>query len=90
MKEAYEIRKQEADSFIELMQEAFAAKGREPSFTREDVEAFLVMSSKRYATAEDLEKVSIDYVMPASGAIKQWPGYRDEAVRESHRSKRFP
>lgn len=90
LKEAYEIRKQVADRFIELMQEAYDAKGREPSFTQEEVEEFLVTSSQRYSAAEDLEKVSIEYVMPARGAKKQWPGFRGPTGQGIAQKQKIP
>ena len=90
LKKAYDIRKQIADGFIELIQEAFDAKGREPSFTREEVEAFLVTTSKRYSAAENLEKTSIDYVMPARGAKKQWPGFRGPTAQGIAQKKKIP
>lgn len=90
LKKAYDRRKQIAESFIKLMQEAYTAKGREPSFTKEEVEAFLVTSSKRYSAVENLEKTSIEYVMPARGAKKQWPGYRGPTGQGIAQKKKIP
>ncbi len=90
LKEAYEIRKQIADGFMKLMQEAYTDKGREPSFTQEEVEAFLVTSSKRYSAVENLEKTSIEYVMPARGAKKQWPGFRGPTGQGIAQNKKIP
>ncbi len=90
LKNAYDLRKQTADGFIALMDKAFTAKGREPSFTREEAEAFIVTSSKLYSAAENLEKASINYVMPARGAKKQWPGFRGPTAQGIARKNKIP
>ena len=90
LKEAYELRKQTADRFIKLMEEAFTVKGRKPSFTPGEVEAFIVSASERYSAAANLEKISIDFVMPARGAKKQWPAFRGPTGQGIAMKKKIP
>ena len=90
LKEAYEARKIIADDFVILMLKAFTKLDREPTFTNEEVEEFLLATTKHVADIQNLNEVSIEYVMPVSGAEKQWPGFRGPTGQGIAQKKKFP
>lgn len=90
LKVAYEKREQIANKYISFMENAFREKNKEPDFNAEDVELLLLSELSRSAVIEALEGISIEPVMPASGAENQWPCFRGPTGQGIAIDKKFP
>ncbi len=87
---AYKEREQIANNFIAFMEEAFRKLNKEPSFTTTEVEQLLLAEVDRAEAMELLEDISIEPVMPISGAEKQWPNFRGPSGQGIANTKKIP
>ncbi len=90
LKAAYEKRKQIANRFIAFMEASIREKNKEPKFDTAQVEELLLSELSRSIAVEKLENISIDPVMPAPGAEKQWPCFRGPTGQGIAVDEKFP
>ncbi len=90
LKSAYQNRKQIADRFIAFMEKSIREKNREPNFNTDQIELLLLSQISSSAFIEDLEDITIEPVMPAPGAEKQWPCFRGPTGQGIAIPKTFP
>ncbi len=87
---AYEKRKDIADGFIALMGNEIRDKNKNPDFLKEQLEQLLISELDRLAVIEALEDISIEPILPASGAENQWPCFRGPTGQGIAVDKKFP
>lgn len=90
LKVAYEKRKQVADNFITLMLDAYQRKETKPSFTSEQVGELLATAKPKNVSAEAIEAVDVQPVMPAPAAERQWPCFRGPTGQGIALETKFP
>ena len=90
LKAAYEKRKEIANDFIAFMEKEIREKNKNPDFIKEGLEQLLISELSRSEAIEALETISIEPVMPAPGAEKQWPSFRGPTGQGIAMDKKFP
>jgi outer membrane protein assembly factor BamB len=76
LKAAYSRRLQIATQFLTLIRTAYENKKLKPPFADESLLLRVLQSGQKAQTKSSGDVVPIEFVLPCSGAEKQWPGFR--------------
>jgi outer membrane protein assembly factor BamB len=90
LKGPYEERKNIANKFIALINDAYSSKKKKPPFNQEKIEKLLTADLMRSYTARSFENITIDSVISSPGAENQWPCFRGPFGQGIAIAKEFP
>ena len=90
LKAAYERRKQIATEFLAVIRAAYEEKKQKPPFAEEAVLNDVLSSAGRVERQKAQAQTSIEPILPALGAEKQWPGFRGPTAQGIVRDTNIP